>query len=285
MPIGPQDAVPAPPLAAPAQGLLVAADVIDHTEGDARGMNGVAWSPEHCGDLEVWAASCGSNAAKLAGRNRPANLAAEPFAVIARDECSTFGFRAADYEARARRALDAKQGKAIEAEFWSGTLIPANPNLSDATATVVGTGLGLRLALATLSQALAVGNGGIGMIHARPLVVLQWFALGLLRLDQGKLRTAMGNLVVAGYGYAGTGPAGQAPANGTEWAYATDTVIVERWPVIVSPEAEDGMSDAERIAQATDRTTNLVSFRAERMAVPKWSACVHAAVEVNVTIV
>lgn len=283
MPIGPQDVVPAPPLSPPAQGLLVAADVIDHAEGDERGLNGIRFSPEHCGDLEVWAASCGTQGtAKGAGRNRPAEVGNEPFATIARDECSTFGFRAADYEARARRALDAKMPKAVEAEFWNGTLVPANRNLVEPTATIVGTGLGLRLALATLSQAIAVGNGGIGMIHARPLVVMQWFSLGLLRWDQGKLRTAMGNLVVAGYGYSGIGPAGQVPANGTEWAYATEAVVVERWPVAVYP---DNPNEQERIAEATDRVNNAVAFRAERMAAVKWGGCVHAAVEVNVTIV
>lgn len=283
MAIGPGDTVEAPLLAPPAQGLLVAADVVDHTAGDERGMNGVGWSPELCGDGEVWAASCGTiGNAKGAGRNRPVNVAAEPFGVIARDSCSTFGWRAAEYEARARRKLAAIEGSLIEREFWSGVLLgTANRNLSEPTASIVGYGLGLRLALAALQQAIADGRAGLGMIHARPIVVMQWWSLNLLRWDQGKLRTALGTPVVAGMGYTGTGPNGEVPANGTEWAYATDSVVVERWAARVYPDAED---DRERIAQATDRASNLVEFRAERMAAVKWSACVHAAAEVNISI-
>lgn len=282
MAIGPGDDVAAPLLAPPAQGLLVAADVIDHGDGieESRGINGIAWSPELCGDGEVWAASCGTvGNAKGTGRNRPANGAAEPFAAIARDGCSTFGWRAAEYEARARRKLAAIEGAMLEREFWSGTLIPGNRNLAEPAANIVGYGLGVRLSLAVLQQAIADGRAGVGLIHARPLVVMAWWAAGLLRWDQGKLRTIMGTPVVAGTGYPGTGPAGQVPANGTEWAYATDAVVVERWPARVFPDDEN---EADRLAQATDRANNLVEFRAERMMVPKWSACVHAAAEVNV---
>lgn len=283
MPIGPADTVEAPLLVPPAQGLTIAADVIDHTEGDQRGINGIGWSPELCGDAEVWAASCGTvGAAKGAGRNRPANVSAEPFAVIARDSCSSFGWRAAEYEARARRKLAAVETTMIEKEWWGGALVGSlNRNLADPTASIVGYGLGLRLALAALQQAISDGRAGLGMIHARPIVVMQWYSLGLLRWDQGKLRTAMGTPVIAGTGYTGAGPNGEVPANGTEWAYATDTVVVERWPVVVYPDADD---EGDRIAQATDRAANLVEFRAERMAAVKWSACVHAAAEVNISI-
>lgn len=379
MPYGVAEVIASPPLAAPAQGLLVSAQVIDLT--DERWYNGITFSPETCGDLEVWAA-CGATGevqtvdipdgttggtftltfrgdttapiawnatgaavaaalnalpsivaiggvtggggplpgpavtitfiggqgsvdlmtgngtalvapgavtvtrtvtgttgrTKATGLNHPAVESSEPFFVLARDSCSTFGYATADYAARARRALLAKEGKAIERELWTGTLVPGNRNIAQGSATTVGTaGMARGLGLSTLVQAIADSGGSRGMIHARPLLVEQWWGDGLLRIESGKLMTGTGVPVVAGSGYLGTGPAGQAVAGGVEWAYATDTMVVYRGPVVTFPDGDNAL------AQATDKTTNRVEFRAERGAAVAWSGCVHAAASINVT--
>lgn len=282
MTVAAPEVVPAPRLAPPAQGLLVAADVIDHDAGDERWVNGFGFSPESCTTGEAWAASCGTvGNAMGTGHNRGAARTFEPFAVVARDTCGSFGYQAAEYEARARRALARVEAWRIENEFWTGTLIPTNYRLAAASTPVAGYGLGRGLALAALEQSIADAAVGLGMIHARPGLVSLWWGDQLLRLDGNRLRTALGTLVVAGQGYAGTSPTGAIPANATEWAYATDPVVVHRGPIVISP---DNPNEAERLAQATDKVNNIVEFRAERFAGIAWGGCLVAGVEVAVTV-
>lgn len=281
-PIAAAEVVPAPRAAPPAQGLLVAADVVDHDAGDERWVNGLSFSPENCSTGEAWAATCGQvGNAKGTGHNHPAARTFEPFAVIARDTCGTFGWQAAEYEARARRTLARVEAWRIENEFWTGTLIPTNYRLAAPASAIAGQGLGRGLALAALEQSIADGAVGLGMIHARVGLVSLWWGDGLLRYDGNRIRTALGTLIVAGQGYAGTGPAGQVPANATEWAYATGPLIVHRGPVVISPDAAD---ETERLAQASDKVNNIVEFRAERFAGVAWAGCLAAAVEVAVTV-
>ena len=220
------------------------------------------------------------------GRTSPTNrLAAQgydSFAVDAYDYCSTFGFEAADYEGRARRALAARESKAVELEFWRGTVHPANPHLDNSganpippTTLAAGAAQTLALGLALLVQALADGNGGVGMIHARPFLVERWYGLYLLRqATDGKLYTGNGNLVVPGSGYPGTGPAGQAVTATSEWAFATDAVEVHRGPVEVF---------ANTPAETMNRSTNQITVRAERLYGLAWNGITSSAVNINPT--
>lgn len=225
----------------------------------------------------------------IAGRpvvnNRPGKIRYDSFAVEAHDVCSTFGFPAGEYEARARRLLAARESKAVEAEWWVGLLFPQNPHLAkvagtngtNATTLAGGVAQGLRIALALLTQALADNNGGTGMIHARPFLVELWAGLQLIRVDGGgKIWTYTGNPVVAGTGYPGTGPNGEARAAGSEWAFCSDEVIVHRGPMFV-PMA-GGVT-----AENTDYVNNQVRLRAERQYALTTNGCVVAAINVNPT--
>jgi hypothetical protein len=222
---------------------------------------------------------------RLSPGNHPAGLTYTPFVVDAYDRCSAFGFEAADYEGRARRALAARETKAVEGEWWRGALFPANPHLdntgsapaaTNTTALAAGAAQGLRTGLALLVQALADGNGGVGMIHARPFLVEQWFALYLIsRANDGKLYTGAGNLVVPGAGYPGTGPTGQAVTATSEWAYATDAPEIHRGPVEV-------FSNAWR--ETVNRDLNIVTVRAERMYGIAWNAVMNNCCQINPTL-
>lgn len=263
MAIGPSTIVPAPPLSPPAFGLLAAATVIDHE--DERFLNGITFAPENCADVEIIDAVCGPGDAKPTGLNRAGWEEYEPFLLIGRDSCSTFGWQTADYEARARRHLAARESDGVEEEFWTGALLPDNPRLAGPASVAVGTGLSPRAGLAALVQGLADRNVGRGMIHARPYLVEVWGAEGLLRVEQNRLVTWTGHTVVAGQGYPGTGPAGEA-VGATEWAFATDPVVVHRGPVRTYPGS---------LAEATNKTNNTVEFRAERGYAPIRGTCAH----------
>lgn len=272
MPYGPAQVIPAPPLSPPAFGLLAAATVVDHD--DERFLNGLTFSPENCEDVEIVNVVCGPGTEKPTGLNREGWEEYDPFVLIGRDSCSTFGFQQADYEARARRHLAAGESGGIEAELWTGALIGTNPALAAAASTSLGAGLARREGLAALVQGLADRNVGRGMIHARPYLVELWGAANLLRVEQNRLVTWSGHTVVAGSGYPGTGPAGEAIAAGVEWAFATDAVVVHRGPLRTYPDT---------IQQATDKVNNRVEFRAERGYAPIRGVCAHVHVSVDTT--
>lgn len=183
-----------------------------------------------------------------------------PFGVEAFDTCSTYGYQRADYEGRARRALAARETKAVEKELATGALM-GNRHLQDSVNTTVlngGVAFDFRTALSALVQAIADNNLGVGMIHARPSLVTLWSSDNLLRWQNGKLYTLNGNLVVPGAGYPGASPSGSAPTSATEWAYATDVLQVHRGPVEVF------VPEADHVASMR-RSTNEITVRAQRM--------------------
>lgn len=216
--------------------------------------------------------------AKPGAANRAANGAFSPFGVVAYDRCSTFGWQANEYRARARRALAAIASTLVEEEYWEGTQVPANEHLAMAHADVLGTaGMGRREALTELVQGLADANAGTGIIHARPYLVQSWLQDNALEVRNGKLYTKGGHLVVQGAGYTGTGPGDEAVAGGIEWAYATDTIVVLRGPAFATP-------DSDNVAEATDRATNTVVYRAEQAYAVITNHKAHLAVSVDTAV-
>ena len=186
----------------------------------------------------------------------------------------SYGFDAQDFEGRARRALEAGTSKGVEREFWTGELIPENPHLANGAAEVVTGEYDARHALAALNQAIASCNlGSRGMIHATPYLVTLWEAEGLLVEEGPRLvEKVMNNIVVAGTGYTGGDPDGDDAGAGVTWAYATGMVQVRLGPIMVVPDT---------LAEALDRATNHISYRAERAASAAWDTCCHFAVEVT----
>jgi hypothetical protein len=116
-----------------------------------------------------------------------------PFPVFQQDTCSAFGFKQADYTARAIQALQASESKAVEREFSLGAVFPANKHLQDnvnVSKTIQlnnATAYSLRTSLAALAQAVADYNLGSGMIHARPYLVDLWSSFNMLTVVNRKL--------------------------------------------------------------------------------------------------
>lgn len=256
--------VDAPPLTPPANGLLRTAQVIPHTgEGeDARWENGISFVPEACGGVQI-VGFCDFDMDDLDEPNRGPVPLFTPFGVYAADECGTFGFQTGDYEGRARRQLAARATVGVEFEFWNGTRYDENneptPHLASGDAVTElesGDPQGLVDGFVALIQGIADNHLGRGMIHARPSLVTRWFAKGLIERDGAKLVAPTGTLIVPGYGYSGTGPNGQAVTDGSEWAYATEEVVVHQGPVQVPTEGE--------MMATLDRVNNTVRVWAQQ---------------------
>lgn len=220
----------------------------------------------------------------------PDEVVYQPFEVISTITCSSFGFEAANYVENVRRLHEASVGSAIEREFLLGEAIHSNPHLNSLAfdddhvlnPSGVGpggvvTGVSPRDALILLSNALAgCLNDERGFIHASPGLVTAWWALGdVTPNDDGKLITASrGDYVIAGSGYDGSAPHGAAPVlEGQEWAYATGPVHVLISEPTVIPET---------LAEALDRSTNTVEFRAESVAAVYHDGCCQFGVLVDV---
>ena len=205
----------------------------------------------------------------------PANLPkveVVPFDIGTKFTLSALAYQE-DFKGRATRQNDVAMHKALEYEFWTGTLAQANswPNpylaagyvgsggkVTDKT-PVPGTPVSITKGLSLLQKAIAdTGFGGQAMIHLQPEAapnLLNTRRVGKLLLDQ------FDNIIVPGVGDPGTAPDGSTPAAGTSWMYATDMVATR-------------IQKATRIipdtyAEALDRgqagLPNTVTFRAKRL--------------------
>ena len=231
-----------------------------------------------------------------------------PYVVWDQFTCTTRGFQEAEYQTIARQSLELTQDKQVEYEFWTGAVMDAagNDALGDpienmslmASTTDEGVlnpdwngGAGIPTAvspahgLALLQQGLAnCGSGTRGMIHATPYTVEMWD--DRVQESGGKLHTrSRGNLVVAGAGYTGEGPDVVPQAvpltSRYAWAYATGLVEWRLDDVQLVPMTPDGTNFANSLREAVDRSTNTVTFRAERFAAAVWNLCCTLAVLID----
>lgn len=211
-----------------------------------------------------------------------------PFAVQTSFSCSTMSRTPAEIEQIARDRIDACVQKAVEHEFWSGALAKAAaeeytgdgeyPNrylastgAVDVTPTL-GTAVKTKYGLALLEGALARCGCGIkGTIHTTREVAS---ALSPKNEDE-KLLTPLGNLIIAGPGYDGTGPDGEQPTGSQVWMYATGPVTVRLGPVETVP---------DRPNQAVNIANNEATYLVEQVAAVTWNSCCHYAVLVDLSL-
>jgi hypothetical protein len=205
-----------------------------------------------------------------------------PFSVKVSFRASTMGNTPEEIRTVVENVLDAATQKAVEREFWTGEIAkqmvadePDHPNLYLASAAAdivnpaVGTPVKTKYGLALLEQAL--GDSGIGergVIHATRGVAS---ALGIKGAD-GRIETPIGNYLVAGTGYTGSGPDGSAPTGDQAWMYATGPVTVRL-----------GKSDLfqKTIHQAVNTSNNEIEYTGYRTAAVTWSNNSHHAVLVD----
>lgn len=205
-----------------------------------------------------------------------------PFDINATIKVSTMGTNPAEIEASATKALDVVTQKAVEAEFWRGSIAKllttdndnrylASTQSVDVTPTP-GTAVKVHYGLALLEQALADAPiGAQGVVHAPRDVA------STLRLekDGSTLRTSLGTPVVAGVGYSKHGPTGALAPAGKAWMYATGPISVRLGPTIVTP---------EKLNQAVDLRVNTIQYYVDRSAAITWSTSDSYAVLVDLTL-
>lgn len=205
-----------------------------------------------------------------------------PFDINATIKVSTMGTNPAEIEASATKALDVVTQKAVEAEFWRGSIAKllttdndnrylASTQSVDVTPTP-GTAVKVHYGLALLEQALADAPiGAQGVVHAPRDVA------STLRLekDGSTLRTSLGTPVVAGVGYSKHGPTGALAPAGKAWMYATGPISVRLGPTIVTP---------EKLNQAVDLRVNTIQYYVDRSAAITWPTSDSYAVLVDLTL-
>lgn len=154
-----------------------------------------------------------------------------PFVVKVQFQASTLGTTPAEVRSIVEMYLEAATQKAVEREFWTGDLregVENSNHLASSAATVVNPATGspvkTKYGLALLEQALGdKGIGERGVIHATRGVAS---ALGM-KGSNGRIETPIGNYLVAGTGYTGSGPDGELPGGDEAWMYATGPVVVK----------------------------------------------------------
>lgn len=301
MPIGPPVPVPAPPAQPPRLGLLPTIRALgDVTE---RWEQGFAFAPEQCHSSGRGSWNCAQGDAKTIQAN-PAVVQTRPFYVWAADKCAPFD-RTRDWQGRADRMLAASESFQISDELWTGTVAQAStepdgvtpwPNryLASPEADVlndpVTDGAFSPLnALACLEYAVGqCQNGSRGVIHCTRQLATHWDHYGMLRREGNMLLTALDTIVIADAGYDGSGPAGQAESEGSQWAYATGMLQIRLGDVKHLPGTEGEWNElvaAQQFntpdAQRFNPATNLIEVRSERSAAVSWDSCCHLAVNVD----
>lgn len=274
--------VGAPALEEPVVGVLAQVPVVSGPDVD-RWFAGIKIVPEVHG-APTLSDLCSS--ALLPGTaNRLTARIAHPFEVVLHDRCSTFGWEAADYVGRATRGLAVKRHFAVDREWESGTLIPGNFHLAQTyadpatTSLAAGANVSPSDALALLDEGIGANAAviGRGMIWATPFVGAKWKAAGMLTdMETVDGRTVIlspaGNYVIIGNGFVGRGPDDTVPgAHASQWAYATDPIVV----LASSPTTTPG-----DLTEATDKETNTVVYRQHQWFALVWGAMMHLAVRV-----
>ena len=205
-----------------------------------------------------------------------------PFEVRTTIEVSTMGTTPAKVLERATNAINVVIQKNIESEFWTGALAeqltPENRSLSqtdvDNLTPSASTTVGVRAkhALAILERALGDATvGSKGVIHATRDVAS---VLDCSNQD-GALVTKLGNYVVAGSGYTGSGPAEAVPPAGMAWMYATGPVTVRIGSLNVRPDS---------VQQAVNSSNNTINYFVDRPAAVTWSTSKLYAVLVDLSL-
>lgn len=252
-------AAPAPPVQR--YGLFSAATVLDDL--DTRGIASGFQVPAHdCGTVQAYDANCATNPTKVFDEGLP-YLEATPYWLYATRQCGTVGTTPEEMTASVRRKFASGEQRAVEAQFWGGTALVSDPNLTDATGvtTVTPTAPGAGAAIAALEDAFYDTYGYVGTIH---IAMRAYGALAYAQLLQrqggaGALTTQMGSLWAIGAGYGITGPLDVAPDAGNVWAFMTPPVLIRRSSMIVPP-----------VLDTMDRSLNQYMALVERVYAHTW---------------
>lgn len=194
-----------------------------------------------CGDGHLYPAACEDDHAYPAKDFDEWDGVASsyPFAAYVARECGALGQPLERMRTWAEQLLIANEQRLVERAFWGGEVVLGNGGaLPVDTPVDLGAAANVREAVAALEQWAAANLVSRGIIHARPKIAAHAGGAGLLARDttitndSARWTTHMGNMVVFGSGYAGTGPAGEAVTATTEYMAVTGRVAIFSSPQI-----------------------------------------------------
>jgi hypothetical protein len=185
----------------------------------------------------------------------PDLIRVDPFVVRSDLVCAPVGLTDAQLRQWLLERLKAGEQAAVE-RIFSERSFGAAPGLTNepGVATLDPSG-SVTKAVANLESWLYARYGLPGVIHVPAGAAAYLVNGGGLYRDGNLWKTAMGSLLSFG-NYAGTGPAGEAPAAGQVYLYITGQVTVWRAP--------DSEVFTTPLSAGLDRTTNQVYGQAER---------------------
>lgn len=211
-------------------------------------------------------------------RNLPVPGVAAAFTVYGHFQCSPVGWSVDQAQERAVSHLKNREEARVEQAFWTsdlgnipslqrdaGAVQPAPTTVGTGTSDII-TGLGL------LEDFIGDSYGSLGVIHLTRATATAALSRNALIVSGGRLVTLLGTPVVAGAGYPGTGPAGQAAAAGTQWAFASPALFGYR---------SDIFDSSDIAGDLFDRANNNLYAVAERSYLIGFDPCGVAAVLVD----
>lgn len=182
---------------------------------------------------------------------------------------------------RAVAMLGGTEEAEIETTLATGgatlTHSPPNPHLTDANLDQLNGGVATNPVegLALLEEQIGSTKKG-GILHAAPATITYWSRYRCIQepTKQGELYTMAGTPVVCGYGYIGAHPDGGSGVSATEdWAFATGPAKIWRDPrILLIPGT---------YREALNRSTNNLTYRAERPYVVTWDGALQAGVLID----
>lgn len=291
------------PLPQPPLFTLMGAATVVPMGADEHFLEGIAARSWPCWGAQTWE-WCNHTGNKNIG-GALANPTFVGFTAYVGEQCNARGIAPDEFRDRAATILNVVESYAIEREFYTGAtsgspgLATAVPVPGGTDATIYPSASTAQTAVEGLAQleAAIATTGRRGFIHASPSLVTAWRSKHLIErvtsTTPSQLQTVLGSIVVPGSGYqevaslmnieagsAATTPvppvAHTAPTGAQEWAYATAGPIEVR--------RSNGLDlIPETPAEALDRTTNLLTYYAERHYVLNWDACFKAAVKIDRT--
>lgn len=246
--------------------LLTTATWVDNSD---RLMGGVSFKPENC-DNGATLELCPTEPVTKTFADPGGIITAPTYADYFGERCSTMGGDIDETAGRARRGLEIRRSAKVERALWDGlgTITDASALASTAADDITpGLGAGIVSGIAALVGGLNdVLGGARGLIHVPQSLVPLLTFYGLAFRNGNILQVAnTDHVFVAGTGYSGNDPDGNAPALGFTWAYATGPVTVLTSEILMI----EGYIPSD----------NTIEVRAEFAFAAFFNPCAHLAIE------
>lgn len=202
------------------------------TPTDSHWEGGIQWDPLGCdpvngiGEPGVEGGVTTATGLPKTGDREPGPDYASAFSVYALWEGSSLGHSMQDAQDRATSRLLAREEARVEQALWTGDLGNTPHLAAGAGVTIVESGVNKPThAIGALEGFLATEYGSVGVLHMDRATAVSLLAEDLLETHNGRLHTVLGTPVVAGAGYPGSGPNGEAPHKTKRWVYATPALM------------------------------------------------------------